>query len=81
MNAKQSDCSGCRNDFYNDHNPLGVKECWSLKDATMVKVIDIHVDQAPPYRNVEPVSHPSCYKRPRFVHVAPDSLTKEGYWK
>lgn len=26
-------CAGCRNDFYNGHNDLGVKECWSREDA------------------------------------------------
>jgi hypothetical protein len=29
-------CSGCRNDFYNDKNPLGVKRCWSLDTAKLV---------------------------------------------
>lgn len=29
-------CQGCRNDFYNDKNPLGVKACWSLKKAKVV---------------------------------------------
>jgi hypothetical protein len=29
-------CAGCRNDFYNDKNPLGVKRCWSLESATPV---------------------------------------------
>lgn len=29
-------CSGCRDDFYNDHNPIGVKECWALKTAKVV---------------------------------------------
>ncbi len=30
-------CHGCRDDFYNDHNPLGVKQCWNLKTAKVVK--------------------------------------------
>ena len=29
-------CRGCRNDFYNGQNELGVKECWCLKDAKIV---------------------------------------------
>ena len=32
----KSMCSGCRNNFYNGHNDLGVKECWSFKDAKPV---------------------------------------------
>ena len=34
MDAKH--CSGCRENFYNDHNPLGIKKCWHLKNAKRV---------------------------------------------
>jgi hypothetical protein len=30
-------CRGCRNDFYNGNNKLGVRECWSLKSAKPVR--------------------------------------------
>lgn len=33
---KKDHCSGCRNDFYNGNNTLGVKECWSFKSAKVV---------------------------------------------
>ena len=33
---KMKMCAGCRNDFYNDKNPLGVKKCWSFDDAKVV---------------------------------------------
>lgn len=29
-------CRGCRDDFYNDKNPLGVQRCWLLHDAKLV---------------------------------------------
>lgn len=29
-------CVGCYNDFYNDKNTIGVKRCWSLKNAKVV---------------------------------------------
>jgi len=29
-------CHGCRDDFYNGQNPLGVNECWSFKSASVV---------------------------------------------
>lgn len=29
-------CKGCEDDFYNGNNPLGVKQCWSLKTARLV---------------------------------------------
>lgn len=34
---KLSLCSGCREDFYNGKNTIGVQECWSLKTAKIVK--------------------------------------------
>jgi len=33
---KLKHCLGCRDDFYNDKNPMGVKRCWGLKTAKMV---------------------------------------------
>jgi hypothetical protein len=33
---KLEKCRGCRDDFYNDKNPMGVKRCWGLKTAKMV---------------------------------------------
>lgn len=35
MVKDKSLCSGCRNNFYNGNNNLGVSECWSLKDAKL----------------------------------------------
>ena len=36
MIDKQKHCAGCDRNFYNGNNPLGVKECWRLKDAKLV---------------------------------------------
>lgn len=36
VTAKRQRCNDCRNNFYNDNNGLGVKECWSLKSAKIV---------------------------------------------
>ena len=41
-------CVGCRDNFYNGNNDLGVKECWCLKDAKLVMKKEVHIDQAPP---------------------------------
>ena len=30
-------CSGCRQNFYNGNNGMGIKECWSLKSARKVR--------------------------------------------
>ena len=32
-----SHCVGCRNHFYNGNNGIGVKQCFSLKTARVVK--------------------------------------------
>jgi hypothetical protein len=37
-------CRGCRNNFYNGNNNLGVKRCWSFKDAKLVKKYYIHMN-------------------------------------
>ena len=72
-------CGGCYNDVYN-HGCGGSKECWSLKDATLVKKYDIHVDQPPPYRHLKLTERPSCYKAQRWVRVSQDAIGKDGYW-
>ena len=33
---KLKHCNGCRDDFYNGKNAIGVKRCWMLKDAKLV---------------------------------------------
>ena len=30
-------CEGCRDNYYNGKNEHGIKECWSLKNAKVVK--------------------------------------------
>lgn len=57
-------CGGCRDDFYNDHNPLGVKECWSLKTAKMVTRWKIGTWTQPtqPGAFME-VKVPNCYRQ------------------
>ena len=80
MKPTKRDCDGCYNDVYN-HGCGGATECWSFKDATMVKKLDIPVDLGPPYKHLKPTSRPSCYKAQRYVRVAKEALTNDGYWK
>ena len=42
-------CHGCRDDFYNGHNPLGIKECWGLKSAKQVERVCVGIWDRPPY--------------------------------
>jgi len=79
--VRLDDCSGCRNNFYNGNNELGVSKCWSMKTAELVKKVEIHVDQMPPYKNVKAVLRPNCYHRARFVFVPPERIGKDGYMR
>jgi len=76
----KKDCQGCRDNFYNGNNNLGVSECWMFKSATMEKKLDVPTDLRPPYK-MSPVSRPNCYKAKGYVRVAQESLTKDGFWK
>lgn len=46
----QSMCGGCRDDFYNGHNQLGVTQCWGFKTARVTDKIgysSIYVPNGP----------------------------------
>lgn len=80
------DCSGCRDNFYNQNNmglnmDSGKPRCWSLDSATMVRAKDVPIDMRPPYTSLPLVSRPSCYRASGYVRVKPEQLTKEGFWK
>lgn len=49
MSKSKAMCSGCRQDFYNGHNDLGVKECRSFKTAKVVTRMRVGIWQNPPY--------------------------------
>lgn len=75
-------CIGCRDDFYNGKNQIGVKECWMRKNATLVPRLIIHVDQPPPYLGIKERVVPDCFKMDRHVTVnAAHALDAKGYWK
>lgn len=61
-------CFGCRNDFYNGHNDIGVTQCWSLKNAKVVKRKRVHLDQVPPWTQ-KAIRVLSCYHESRYVFV------------
>lgn len=73
-------CEGCRDDFYNSHNDLGVTRCWNLPDAKLVQRILVPIDLAPPYK-LKAQTVPCCYSKPRHVTVKPESIGADGYWK
>ncbi len=81
---KKKDCVGCRNDFYNGNNGLGVKECWSFKDAKIVWRISIGHWESPPYKK-KAVRVASCWhnlSNGNGTHyIKKESLDSRGYWK
>lgn len=74
-------CSGCRNDFYNGHNPYGVKQCWSFPSAVLEKRIKVGVWERPPYSAKRATWCLNCHKPDGYVQVKPESLDSKGFWK
>lgn len=77
-------CSGCRNDFYNNNNSLGVAECWSFKTASVVSRIPVGMQEPPPYKNRKKVKIPDCYHGNgpyRTIYIEAEALTNDGYWR
>lgn len=68
---KLKHCAGCRNNFYNGNNDLGVKRCWSLPTAKLVKRKEVHRDQVPPW-NQKPIKVLSCYHRAGWFYMDPE---------
>ena len=61
-------CAGCRNNFYNGNNELGVKECWLFKTAKIVWRKEVHIDQIPPWTQAAR-RFPNCYHRAHFCYL------------
>lgn len=79
-------CFGCRENFYNGNNNVGVKECWNLKSAKLVKRFRIWwwapMDKASNFTEVKVLS---CYNDLKnghgyaYLKDIPDHLKQE--WK
>lgn len=63
--ATKEDCAGCRDDFYNGHNDIGVNECWKLAEAKVATLYQIGyhtpMDRAENFRRVQ---KPVCWYAP-----------------
>ena len=78
----KENCRGCRQNFYNGFNDLGVKECWSFHDAKLVWRVPVGHWENPPYKNKKKVRKPSCYHEEgsnRTHWISPDKINKDGY--
>ncbi len=71
MMMDKTHCSGCHSNFYNGNSPYGVKECWLLKTAKLVKKKKVHINHVPPWKQA-PIKVPDCYRQQGYVFVGPD---------
>ena len=71
-------CVGCRNNFYNGNNDIGVEECWQLKYAKLKTRYSISWHTPTFQENFTKVRKPSCYHQPGSIHYT-DSI--KGYPK
>lgn len=74
-------CDGCRDDFYNGHNELGVKVCWMRAKATLEDCKLIPIDLEPPYTRIPITKRPTCYRKRCYSRVKPEALDSNGFWK
>lgn len=66
----KSHCSGCRDNFYNGNNNLGVNECWLLQNAKLMQRFRIHRDSPMGIKaNYEEVEKPNCYHQEGYVFL------------
>lgn len=66
--AQKSDCQGCYDNFYNG----GDKECWSLKNATLVKKKLVGIDDVPPWTTQPIRMVPTCWNGQRVRAKEPN---------
>ncbi len=80
----KKNCFGCRNDFYNGKNGMGVKECWSFKSAKLEWRIPVGMQEPPPYKNKKAKRVPNCWHGEgpyRTLYIKKEAITKDGYWR
>ncbi len=70
MSMDKSKCVGCRDNFYNGNNSIGVKECWMLKTAKIVSRFIIHINTPMNQKSgYIPVKRPNCYHEDGYVNI------------
>jgi len=66
---KSKYCPSCSEDFYNNHNPYGIEECWNLKTAKIIWGKIIGIWQSPPYDHIHNVRRPNCWHKKGMVFI------------
>lgn len=67
-------CVGCRDNFYNGNNDLGVQRCWNMDSAKLVRRKEVCIYDVPPWHWQPVLIKPSCYSRKGYVYVRPHQL-------
>lgn len=73
---EKSHCSGCEQNFYNGNNGLGIKECWSFKDARLIKRKQVGINDTPPW-TWKPELFPSCYCKKGYVFINCEDIDRQ----
>jgi hypothetical protein len=63
-------CVGCRDNFYNGNNDLGVIECWNYKSAKIVSKKKVPYTMIPPW-NMHPIKCLDCYHENGYAMIDP----------
>ena len=72
---KLTHCIGCLDDFYNDKNPLGIKRCWMLEAAKLVRKVKVHINQRPPW--TQPAEEVfDCRHESGYVFIPPENIRR-----
>jgi predicted anti-sigma-YlaC factor YlaD len=66
-------CQGCRDNFYNGNNNLGVERCWHFERARVVWKKEVHINQRPPWKQ-KAIRVLNCYNKQGYVYI--DANTK-----
>jgi len=74
MNAKLKYCTGCKDNFYNGFNDLGIKKCWKLEISNIVSRKEVHINDIPPWNHQPIIKTLNCYRKKGFVYVDKDQI-------
>jgi hypothetical protein len=65
-------CIGCRDNYYNQEGNSTTGECWSLKNARIIRRKKVPIYQAPPW-NQPSGEYPSCMRCTGYIFVEPNA--------
>ena len=77
-------CQGCRDNFYNGNNNLGISHCWSFDKRKKLewRLGPIGHWEEPPYIHKKKKRFPPCWHGDtnKSHWVKPGAINSQGYW-